>query len=315
MPWLRNLRAQVISPLDSTRLLLGIWAAVPMLFFSFSTRQEYYVLPAIPALILLTAGWLAEESAEAETFAVPNPHVRSGQRISVALFALGSIASLAAAFLAIVSKPPNPSTDLAALLQQNPGDYALSFGHFLDLNTHAMGAFRTPLLLTAIALFTATFGNWWARRDYKPHTGNLFLAAGAFLFLYASHLGLQIFSPVLTSYQLAQAIAPVLKPDDLIVLHGEYEAGSTLAFYLRRNDLHLYQGRSSNLWYGSFFPDAPARFEDEVSLDVLWTGPHRVFLWQDLTDTERPLPNLPGQTFFIAHSGGKEILSNQPNPY
>ena len=97
-----------------------------------------------------------------------------------------------------------------------------------------MSAFRHPLILTAIALFIGTLANWLLRRNYKPHAANLWLIAATFAFLIAAHLGLQIFSPVLTSRQLAQAIAPELKPSDLIVIHGEYEAASTLGFYLHR---------------------------------------------------------------------------------
>jgi 4-amino-4-deoxy-L-arabinose transferase-like glycosyltransferase len=312
VPWLKSLRRKSLNTAESTRLLLGLWAAVPMLFFSFSTRQEYYVLPALPALTLLIAAWLAAESAEAESFAVPSRLVVAGQRISVVLLVLGSVAAIAAGFFVLHSNAPAPNTDLAALLRQNPGEYALSFGHFLDLDTRAMGAFRTPLILAAIALFGGTLANWHLRRDYKPHAANLCLAAGAFGFLLAAHMGLQIFSPVLTSYKLATAIAPELKPDDLIVIHGEYESGSTLGFYLQRNDIHILDGRSSNLWYGSFFPDAPPIFEDAKSLRLKWTGVRRIFLWQSL---DQPLPTLPGKTFFIAQSGGKEIVSNQPNPY
>ncbi|HTC76708.1 MAG TPA: phospholipid carrier-dependent glycosyltransferase, partial [Edaphobacter sp.] len=62
VPWRKSLRPLVsirtLSPQETTRLLLGIWAAVPLLFFSLSTRQEYYVLPSLPPLILLIAGWL-----------------------------------------------------------------------------------------------------------------------------------------------------------------------------------------------------------------------------------------------------------------
>jgi hypothetical protein len=198
------------------------------------------------------------------------------------------------------------------MLRQNPGDYALSFGHFLDLDARAMGAFRAPLILTAIALFGGTLLNWLLRRNYKSHAANLWLAAGAFGFLLAAHLGLQTFAPVLSSYHLAEAIAPQLKPDDVVVIHGEYESGSTLGFYLQRNDIHILNGRSSNLWYGSFFPDAPPIFETDASLSLKWLGVRRIFLWHDL---DQPVPRLPGKTFFIAQSGGKEILSNQPNPF
>ena len=316
VPLRKSLRPRVsirtLDAMESTRLLLGLWAAIPMLFFSLSTRQEYYVLPAMPALILLIAAWLNDEANEAESFTVPNLLTRSGQHISVVLLVLGSITALIAGFFVVHTHAPGPNTDLASLLKQNPSDYALSFGHFLDLNAEAMGAFRTPLLITALALFGGTLANWLCRRDYKPHLGNLWLAAATFAFLLAAHIGLQTFSPVLTSRQLANAIAPELKPDDLIIIHGEYESASTLGFYLRRNDIHILDGRSSNLWYGSFFPDAPPIFEDAVSMELKWTGIHRVFLWQDLSE---PLPILRGRSFFIAQSGGKEIISNQPNPY
>jgi 4-amino-4-deoxy-L-arabinose transferase-like glycosyltransferase len=321
IPWRKSIRPLVsiraLTQRESTRLLLGLWAAIPLLFFSLSTRQEYYVLPSLPPLVLLVAAWLNDEAAEAESFAIPNPLSRSGQRISVVLLVCGSIAALIAGFFVFHSQTAAPNADLASLLKQNPGDYALSFGHFLDLNTQAMSAFRDPLILTAIALFGGTLANWLLRGNYKPHAANLCLAAATFAFLLAAHLGLQIFSPVLTSRQLAAAIAPELKPTDLIIINGEYEAASTLGFYLQRPNtdaepIHILHGRSSNLWYGSFFSDAPPIFEDEISLSLKWTEPRRIFLWQDLSD---PTPRLPGKTYFIAQSGGKEILSNQPNPY
>jgi len=301
-----------LSPEENTLLLLGIWAATPLLFFSLSTRQEYYVLPALPALILLIAAWLTHEANQAESFSVPDKLVVSGQRIATVLLAFGSLAALAALFFVLHTQAPGPNTDLAMLLQQKPGEYALSFGHFLDLNAKAMGAFREPLILTAVALFGGTLVAWLLRKNYKPHLANLWLAVAAFGFLIAAHLGLQIFSPVLTSKQLADAIAPMLKPDDIIVIHGEYEAGSSLGFYLKRNNIHIFEGRSSNLWYGSFFPDAPRIFEDSNSLRLKWSDIHRVYLWQDLSE---PLPNLPGKTYLLMQSGGKEILSNRPNLY
>ncbi|QNI37108.1 phospholipid carrier-dependent glycosyltransferase [Edaphobacter albus] len=298
-----------LTPQERTLLLLGIWAALPLLFFSFSTRQEYYVLPSLPALVLLIASWLTSEVDEAESFSVPDRKVKAGQRIALVLLMFGSVIALAALFFIMKTQPPDPNTDLASLLQQNPGEYALSFGHFLDLNGKAMGAFRTPLGMTAFFLFGGTLAAFLLRRSYRPHLGNLWLAGGAFGFLLAAHLGLQIFSPVLTSKQLADAIAPQLKPDDLLIIHGEYEAGSTLGFYLQRNDIHIFEGRSSNLWYGSFFPDAPRIFENEASLNLQWTGPQRVFLWQDVS---QPLPKLRGRSYLVLQSGGKELLSNRP---
>ncbi len=299
-----------LSPRDSTLLLLGLWAAIPMLFFSFSTRQEYYCLPALPALFLLLAASLDEEATEADALTVPAPRLRAGQRASVVILILGSIAALVAAFFALNSTPPGPGFDLANLLKQNPADYALSLGHFLDLTGPAMGAFHTLLILTAVSLLLGSLGAWWARRDYHPMLSNAWLAAGALGFLLAAHLGLQIFAPVLSSQPLAAALTPILQPSDILVINGEYESASTLAFYLHRDRIHILNGRSSNLWYGSFFTDAPPLFETDTTLPVLWTNRRRVFLW---TEPDH-VPALPTPAFLIARIGGKEILSNQSTP-
>jgi hypothetical protein len=197
-------------------------------------------------------------------------------------------------------------------------------GHFLDLDTRALGLFRVPLTLAALSLFLGPLAAFLLRRHFRPHAANLALAAGAFGFLLAAHLGLQTFAPVLTSAQLAEAIVPQVHPNDLVCIHGEYEAGSTLAFYLQRPSsyspqpntaqfLHILEGRSSNLWYGSFFPDAPAIFETPQTLASKWPGPQRIFLWQSLTDPPNQLPPLPGPVYILVKSGGKEIVSNQPN--
>jgi hypothetical protein len=79
---------------------------------------------------------------------------------------------------------------------------------------------------------------------------------------------------------------------------------------LKRDNLRIFEGRSSNLWYGSFFPDAPRIFVNLNSLNLEWTGPNRVFLWQDVS---QPLPKLRGKSYVLVQSGGKEILSNRPN--
>jgi hypothetical protein len=200
-----------------------------------------------------------------------------------------------------------PSGDLAAALSTNPGDYALSFGHFLDLSMRAMAFFRVPLLLTAAALLIGTGGYLLLRRVGRGDAAIASLAAGSVLFLVAAHMALVTFSPVLSSATLADAIRPRLQPEDVIVLNGEYESGSTLGFYLHRQ-VRILNGRSSNLWYGSFFSDAPAIFDGDASIARLWNGPRRVFL---LTDVAQP-PHLPGAVFTLAESGGKAVLSNRP---
>ena len=306
--WAR-LREQKLEPVERTNLFLIIWMAVPLLFFSLSTRQEYYVLPSLPPMILLIAALLAESSHPVLAAFTAKPM----QRVATVLLVAGSLGAAAALYFVLHTQTPAANTDLSTLLQQNSGNYALSFGHFLDLNARALGMFRLPLVLTVIALLGGTLAHWSLRRRGLPNAATLALAAGSFLFLLAAHQGLVIFSPTLTSHQLAEAIAPQVLSGDMVAIHGEYEAGSTLGFYLRRNDLHIIEGRSSNLWYGSFFPDAPPIFETRESIKAKWRGPQRIFLWQDPSDADRPVLQLPEPVFVIANAGGKQILSNQPS--
>jgi hypothetical protein len=322
------------------QLLLQESAIFPLLFFSLSTRQEYYALPAFPAIVILIAGWLAHDSrAQWKPVTLAASRLRlTNLRITAFLLVLGTLFATASLIFLLHGRSPSPDIDLDELLQQNPGNYALSMGHFLDLNLRALDLFRLPLLVAAISLFLGPAASYLLRRRNQPHAATLTLAAGAFGFLLAAHLGLQIFAPVLSSAQLAAAIAPQLRPDDLIVIHQEYEYGSTLGFYLKRpsysfysppaypggvahpidwprvvNPIHILEGRSSNLWYGSFFPDAPQIFESPQSLAEKWAGPQRIFLWQDLGNQPSPLTALPEPIYVIAKSGGKEIVSNQPN--
>jgi len=304
MPWVAFVfKAIVPVRTDQAWKLLAIWAAVVMLFFSFSTRQEYYALPALPPLALMIGGWLGRE----EKCSARDPLRIGGRRIAIVLFLLGTTGGLLAAYLAIRAQPPAPGVDISTLLTQNPGDYALSLGHFLDLTTPALGAFRPPLILTAIALLAGPLANLILRFMNMIRMANYALVAMMLVFLVAAHLAFVTFSPVLSSKALADAIRPQLQAGDVVEIHGEYEAGSTLGFYLRRQ-VRILNGRSSDLWYGSFFSDAPNIFDNDASFQRLWSGPQRIFLWTPMDQ----VPALPGPAYVIAQNGGKEILSNRP---
>ena len=304
VPWRAAVSRQGLTREQQPWVLLAIWALVPLVFFSFSTRQEYYVLPSLVPLALLIGGWLAQdEEADPATDAG-----LAGRRIAFVLMVLGVVLAGVAAFFALHAPRPVAGMDLAAVLRRNPADYALSFGHFMDLSGRAMGYFRGPLLDTAAALFVGTLGNFYYRLRGNARFANLFLAGMSGTFLLAAHLALQTFAPVLSSQQLAAAIHRDIQPGDVLEINGEYEAGSTMSFYLDRQ-ARILNGRSSNLWYGSYFPDAPRIFDDDASFQKLWAGERRVFLWTEAGH----VPKLQGATYVIAASGGKEIVSNQPN--
>src|SRR5215813_13228633 len=257
-------------------LLFAIWAGLVLLFFSFSTRQEYYVLPAIPALALLIAGWMQREK-DSEDVAL-----QRGERVaSTILMIVGLLIFTVCLLLVVLSKQPSAGADISQLLKKNPGEYALSFGHVFDLTPQAMGFFRIPLLLTGFAFLVGPFSNWLLRRRNMPADANRSLIAMTIAVLYAAQVSLILFEPVLSSKNLAMALeAKRLRPGDVIVINGEYEAGSTLNFYLQ-HEVRILNGRSANLWYGSFFPDAPQIFYDDLTFPALWNSPERVFLWTE----------------------------------
>jgi 4-amino-4-deoxy-L-arabinose transferase-like glycosyltransferase len=303
----RELRSKLGTKLDRPQrasLLFFLWALVIVGFFSFSTRQEYYTIPALPGMALLVGGWLARESGPAAS----ESDRRAGRISSTVLFAFGVLGFVAGTYLLSVSHLPAPGADLADLLKKNPRDYDFSLGHVLDLTPQALGAFRGPLLGASLGLLLGTGLNWILRRRGRPFEGNVALAVMMVGLLACVHSSFSTFSPVLSSYKLAVAIRKQFRPGDVIVIDGQYHQASTLNFYTGVQ-VHVLHEPSGNLWYGAKFPDAPHIFETPESLAVLWSGPAEVFLW---TDQEYP-KELRGLTsFLLARSGGKSIYSNRP---
>jgi len=175
------------------------------------------------------------------------------------------------------SKTPPPNYDIAELLKKNSQEYALSFGHFLDLTPQAMGAFKMPLRVTGIAFGVGTVSNWLLRRRNRAFAANLVLAVMMVIVLRAAHSGLKIFSPVLSSKNLADAIDRHWTPGTVIETNGDYETASSVNFYTHRQ-IRMLNGHCNNIWYGSEFPDAPTVFDDDVSFEDLWRSNRTVFL-------------------------------------
>lgn len=293
-----------------TNLLLGVWAALIVAFFSFSSRQEYYSLPAVPALGLLTAGWLERES----TSAAGSRERRAGRRASAALLVVGIAVMVATMAILFQTKPFPPGTDIGDVLSQHPGHYKLSLGHIQDLTLESLGLFRAPIAELGGALLLGTALNWIFRRRGGALKANLALSGMMIVVLFAVFQGYVIFSPVISSKNLALAIERVYQPGQTIVINHDYEWGSTLNFYTGI-PVHMLNGRRSDLWFGSFFSDAPQVFEDNASFARLWNGPNRVYLFSEESLVDDALQRIDPKTVHVfARSGGKIVLTNQPMP-
>jgi len=287
-------------------LLFFLWNVVIVGFFSLSTRQEYYTIPAIPGMALLVGGWLQRERASA----ADSRERRSGRISSTLLLVAGVIVAVVGLALLMFSKTPAPGTDLSDLLRKHPQDYALSFGHFLDLTPQAMGAFRVPLFGFSLAFLLGTLANWILRRRGRAGAGNASLAAMMVVLLACVRIAFGIFSPILSSKDLAMAIREQYRPGDQIVVIGLYENASSLNFYTGI-PLHSLRAPGGNMWYGTQFPGAPRVFETQASFVEMWKGPQRVFLWAEEDDP----PALQGLARYeVARRGGKIIFANRPSP-
>lgn len=291
---------------DAVLLLLFCWAAFILLFFSFSTRQEYYLAPALPALALLLGHWLSLES-QAQ---IGSRIAHAGRISSVVLMVVGVIIAGITGALAFLFHTPAKGVELSDLLNRNPDAYVLSLGHFLDLTGKAMSLFRGPLIGTCVAFLFGTGLNWYLRRRGKRQAANWALVAMMVLFMECVHVALSVFYPLLGSQPLAAAILREYQPGEVIVSDGEYSLTSSINFYTGVQEAIL-NGRINGLWYGSLFPDAPAIFLDDAQFATLWAGAKRVYLVSPSEERRGYLAKL-GPVFEFARAGGKFVFTNRP---
>ena len=295
-------------------LTVTIWSLLVLLFFTVSSRQEYYSVPALPALALMAGGWLAR--AEWTSAGLPD---RKAYQWSLdchrwLLLPLVSLVGVTCAFFAIEAPTPAPGSDLASLLSNNPQLYNLSLGHLFDLTGAAMGLFRGPLAVVAIGMAALGPVSYGLRHAGRTFSANIAMALGMTLSLLAAHEGLVRFNPILGSKSLAEAILAVQRekpqPNDLILMDGEYTVGSSLTFYTRQT-VGVVNGRVNTLWFGSFWPDAPALFETEATLRQVWGGSRRVFLMTPTPASRTTDLQTFGPAKVIASDGGKTVLVNR----
>jgi 4-amino-4-deoxy-L-arabinose transferase-like glycosyltransferase len=289
-------------------LTVAIWSLLVLVFFTLSSRQEYYSLPALPALALMIGGVLSRADLSRS--------IQSCHRWF--LLPIASLVAATCAFFAITAPRPRPGTDLATLLSTNPELYNVSLGHLFDLRVDAMGLFRIPLIVVAVGMAVLGPVSYGLRRRGSAYAANLTLAIGMTVCLLAAHEGLVRFNPILGSKPLADAILAEQQShsvapgdqQDMILLDGELTSGSTLLFYTRQ-PVHLVNGHVNGPWFGSFWPDAPPIFETEATLRQLWRTPHRIFLMTSVPASRMHDLEPFGPVTAIASAGGKTILTNR----
>jgi 4-amino-4-deoxy-L-arabinose transferase-like glycosyltransferase len=283
------------KPLDRagrTRLLALCWTGFLLVFFTFSTTQEYYSMPCYPALALLLGSAMA----------AGGNWIRYATRLLAAVAACAAIACIT--ILIQVRGVPSPG-DISQALSQNPGAYTLSLGHMEDLTMNSFAYLRFPLGMAAVAFLIGALGNMRAVGE------RAFLAAALMmvLFFHAARLAMVTFDPYLSSRPLAEALLNS-PPGELVVDH-HYYTFSSIFFYTNRT-AWLLNGKVNNLIYGSYAPGAPNVFLLDGEWKDRWLSPQRYYLVAD-SGKEPEFEKLVGKNtlFLVAQSGGKMVLTNQ----
>ena len=301
----RSLRNRAVSLLEKQReaaLTTSLWALVVLGFFTVAARQEYYHLPALPALALMVGGLLAA----ADWRALEAKQVLRGSLY--VLVPLGLLLAAVCGYFAITAPTPAPGVTLDALLSSNPNLYTLSLGHVFDLTGQAMGLFRGPLTTVALGMVALGPVSHLLRKRTHTFAANMLITAGMTAVLLAAHEGLVRFYPILGSKDLALAI----KADGLdapVLIDGELTSGSSLLFYLD-NPVLLVNGRINGPWFGSFWPDARPIFLSEADLFQEWHSRYSLYLMTYHPEQRIPQLCKAGPVIKIASSGGKTVLRN-----
>jgi 4-amino-4-deoxy-L-arabinose transferase-like glycosyltransferase len=291
-----------------TRLLCWIWAGLVLIFFALSTNQEYYTFPAYLPLLLL----LADGIAQCERAECASSRRAGWLTTSAALLAVIGLAASAMLLVGLWQSRNLPfEADIGTVLAKHDlSNDTLSTSHFLDLSYASFAALRRPAALAAVVLLVAPLLSFLLRLFRRHYSATWVLAAGLAVFLVAAHIALGRFGPYLSSKDLAHEIAARARPEDKVMIYGDQAFGSSLLFYLRR-PIDLVEGRTTSMWFGSTFADAPKIYLTDADLQRDWAGSGRVFLFVP-PHLKAKVDGLLPAKFVIAELSGKCVYSNQP---
>jgi 4-amino-4-deoxy-L-arabinose transferase-like glycosyltransferase len=296
-PALVGLSFKPIDRAGKTRLLALCWIGFVMVFFTFSTTQEYYSMPIYPALALLLGSAMT---------AGGDP-IRYGRRMLGVVLVCGALITGTLWFLARDTASPG---DISNALSRNPMDYTLSLGHVEDLTFPSFAYLRPPLLLASFAFLVGAVGTLLSTERDGGQRAFLSAAVMAVLFFQAARMAMVVFDPYMSSQPLVEALQGA--PEGKLIVDHHYYDYSSVFFYTNRTAL-LLNGRFNNLVYGSYAPGAPPVFIDDGQWKDLWLSPDRYYLFASPAARER-LEKLVGPERLIeaAQRGGKLLLTNLP---
>ena len=293
LPAATKLSYRPIDRAGKTRLMALCWVGCVLVFFTFSTTQEYYSMPCYPAIALLIGSAMAMNGRL----------VQGGTRVLTVLCACAVMAAIA--ILVAVRHVPTPG-DISEALSAHPAAYKLSLGHMEDLTLNSFAYLRLPLALAAVAFLIGAVGTLRTTRK----SAYIAVAVMMVVFFQAARLAMVRFDPYLSSKPLVDVLER--SPRGGLIVNHHYYWFSSVFFYTDRTAL-LLNGRFNNLVYGSYAPDSPNIFIDDNQFRNLWRKPERYYI----VSKASAVPDLQalvgsGQLNTVEESGGKVLLTNHP---
>ncbi len=291
LPAIVKLKFKPVDRAGKTRLLALCWIGFVMVFFTFSTTQEYYSMPIYPAVALLLGCAIV----------AGGNWIRNGTRVLCLIAALAAVVVIG--LLVEVRGLPAPG-DIASALSSHPAAYKLSLGHMEDLTIESFAYLRLPLAVAALAFLIGCFGTMRSAGRQVYFSAAVMMV----IFFHAARLALVVFDPYMSSRPLADALLAA-PPGQLIVNHHYYEFSSVF-FYTQRDAL-LLNGRFNNLVYGSYAPGAAPVFIDDADFVRRWHGSERYYFVVDKAGLARVVQKLPAKDLYqVKASGGKFLFCN-----
>jgi 4-amino-4-deoxy-L-arabinose transferase-like glycosyltransferase len=277
------------------RVIAGIWILFVMIFFTFSTTQEYYSMPIYPALALLIGSAMNTKRATLRQAAI------------LGSFVCALAALVATSVLVKALGLPTPG-DISNALRPNQNSYTLSLGHMTDLTLQAFAYLRVPLCLAAVAFAIGAM----ALGITKGRKACLLTAAMLVCLFQAARIAMVSFDPYLSSAPLAEVLKR--SPKGTLISNGPYYTFSSVYFYTDYQAFIL-NGRVNNLEYGSYARDGSRVFIGEQEFARVWGKAERCYVATE--DDKLPaLRRLVGACpmYLLTRAGGKSIWSNLPLP-
>ncbi len=300
---------------DQTVLLALAFSALLLVFFSISTNQEYYTFPVyLPLLMLLGAALASIESGVGSL----DRTLRRALSFAFASYATLGVAIAAALAYGLWSSRNLPfAPDIGELVAyRNVAGYTLSLSHFFDLTGPSFAALRLPASLAMAAFLIGPAAAWILYSRGRFFHAILCVAAASGIFLIAAQIAFVRFNPMLSSVNFARTILQLedsgrISRDNIVLLYGDHAFGSSIPFYLDRR-VDLVNGRTTSMYFGSTFPDAPPIFLTSADLLSQWgRGPRKVlFVPPDLRGEVDQL--LGNRQIILQRTSGKALITDRP---